>query len=189
VQLTVVKIGGGLMDSVETFDAVMAEIVAVSWEVPLLIVPGGGRFADSVREADRRFGLSDEAAHWMAILAMDQYAHLLLSRVPRGRLVSHPQEIEPALESGMVPILAPYRWLHETDSLPHSWEITSDSISAWVASRVGTERLVLVKPSGASGPAIVDRFFARLLPSHVHAEVVTADRVSELRAALCGRSI
>ena len=186
MRLTVVKIGGGLMASVETFDAVMAELVSASWDVPLLVVPGGGRFADAVRDTDREFGLSDEAAHWMAILAMDQYAHLLLSRLPRGRLVWRPEEIEPALEAGMVPILAPYRWLHETDSLPHSWEVTSDSISAWVAGRVGTERLVLVKPSGASGPAIVDRCFASLLPSHVHAEVVTADRVRELRAALGG---
>ena len=88
----------------------------------------------------------------------------------------------------MVPILAPYRWLYETDPLPHSWEITSDSISAWVASRVGSERLVLVKPPLASGPDIVDRFFASLLPSHVHAEIVTADRLGELRAALCSKA-
>jgi aspartokinase-like uncharacterized kinase len=187
--LTVVKIGGGLMGSVERFDAVIAEIVAASWDVQLLIVPGGGRFADSVRDADRRFGLSDDAAHWMAILAMDQYAHLLLSRLPTGRLVWRPEEIEPTLCAGMIPILAPYQWLHETDPLPHSWEVTSDSISAWVAGRVGTDRLVLIKPSAAAGPEIVDPWFARLLPSHVRAEIITADRVGELRAALCGRPL
>jgi aspartokinase-like uncharacterized kinase len=182
--MTVVKIGGGLMARVESFDAVLAEIVAASWEVPLLIVPGGGPFADAVRDADRRIGLSDDAAHWMAILAMDQYAHLLLSRVPRGRLVRRPNEIELALTGGMVPVLAPYVWLHDADPLPHSWDVTSDSISAWVAEQVNAERLVLVKPAGAAGPAIVDRWLDRILPPHIQVDIVTADRLDVLRSAL-----
>ena len=31
------------------------------------------------------------------------------------------------------------------DALPASWEVTSDSIAAWVAAQIGAERLVLVK--------------------------------------------
>ena len=31
------------------------------------------------------------------------------------------------------------------DALPASWEVTSDSIAAWVADQVGAGRLVLVK--------------------------------------------
>ena len=31
------------------------------------------------------------------------------------------------------------------DALPASWQVTSDSIAAWVADQVGAGRLVLVK--------------------------------------------
>ena len=68
----VVKVGGGLLARGECLDVILAEVSAASREVPMLIVPGGGPFADAVREVDRRVGLGDDAAHWMAVLAMDQ---------------------------------------------------------------------------------------------------------------------
>ena len=148
----VIKVGGGVLARADTFDAVMAEISLASREAALL-VPGGGPFADTVRDVDRQVGLSDDAAHWMAILAMDQYAHVIASRLPNGEIVHGPDEIESALERRRTPVLAPYHWLRAVDPLPHSWDVTSDSIAAWVAGQVGAERLVLVKPAGASGLA------------------------------------
>ena len=120
----------------------------------------------------------------MAVLAMDQYAHLIASRLPTGKLVVRQNEIEAAFEQRCIPVLAPYRWMRDADPLPHSWEITSDSISAWVAAQVGASRLVLVKPAGASGPDIVDPCFTSVVPSHVTVEIVTADRASDLKTAL-----
>jgi 5-(aminomethyl)-3-furanmethanol phosphate kinase len=182
--MLVVKIGGGLLARSETFTAVLAEIAATSGEIPLLVVPGGGPFADAVREIDRRLGLTDEAAHWMAVLAMDQYAHAIASRLPKGRIVSRPDGIKAALADGEIPVLAPYQWMRDADPLPHSWDVTSDSISVWVATQVGAERLVLVKPPGASGPSVVDPFFDDLLPARIRAEIVTADRLDSLGFAL-----
>jgi aspartokinase-like uncharacterized kinase len=120
----------------------------------------------------------------MAVLAMDQYAHLIVSRLPRGKLVLRPNEIDAALDERYVPVLAPYRWIREADPLPHSWDVTSDSISAWVAAQVGASRLVLVKPPGASGPGIVDPCFTTVLKSHISVEIVTADHAKDLRTAL-----
>jgi aspartokinase-like uncharacterized kinase len=74
--------------------------------------------------------------------------------------------------------------MREADPLPHSWDVTSDSISAWVASQVGASRLVLVKPPGASGSDIVDACFAAVLKPHISVEIVTADRATDLKAAL-----
>ena len=67
--VVVVKLGGSLLTAAP-FDSILAEIAAASRTVPLLVVPGGGPFADAVRAADRSLGLGDDAAHWMAILAM-----------------------------------------------------------------------------------------------------------------------
>jgi aspartokinase-like uncharacterized kinase len=128
--------------------------------------------------------LSDGAAHWMAILAMDQYAHLLADRLPRARIVTTPREAHHALDANRIPVLAPARWLQEADPLPHSWDVTSDSIAAWVAEQVGADRLLLVKPSGADGPALVDAHFPRALPDRVEAVVIAGDRLAALRSAL-----
>jgi 5-(aminomethyl)-3-furanmethanol phosphate kinase len=112
-------------------------------------------------------------------MAMDQYAQLIASRMMDGRLVTSSREIATALEDGRIPVLAPYQWIREADPLPHSWDVTSDSISAWIAGQVGAARLVLVKPAGASGADAVDPCFSRVLPPHINAEIVNADRIDE----------
>jgi aspartokinase-like uncharacterized kinase len=180
----VVKIGGGLSARIHVLDAVLACVGAAAQSIRLLIVPGGGRFADAVRDVDRQIGLSDTAAHWMAVLAMDQSAHLIVGRMPGARLVEQPDEIGAALENARVPVLAPSRWLRATDPLPHSWDVTSDSIAAWIAGRLGAHRLVLVKPPGACPGDAVDAYFARAMPDGVTAAIVAADQTDAIRSAL-----
>ena len=170
----VIKVGGGLLATPEHLDRVLASIAEIAQTHRLLVVPGGGPFADIVREVDRRIGLGDSAAHWMAVLAMDQYAHLLASRLHSGIVISDREQICPARHQGRIPILAPSRWLTRDDPLPHSWEITSDSIAAWIAGQVVASRLVLVKPAGAEGTDLVDPYFQRLLPPDVKCECLPA---------------
>jgi probable H4MPT-linked C1 transfer pathway protein len=184
----VVKLGGGVLAHPEHFDAAVAAIAASSREHRLVVVPGGGPFADAVRNADRRLRIDDATAHWMAVLAMDQYAHLIAARVTGGVMVADAGEIADAIGAGHVPILAPYRWLRAADPLPHSWDVTSDSIAAWVAGALGATRLVLVKPAGASGD-LVDRYFSRALPATVTPAVVGADQIEALSAALGSTNI
>ena len=184
---TVVKLGGGALAHVGHFQAVLAAIAAAAQDRRLLVVPGGGPFADAVREVDRRLRLSNDAAHWMAVLAMDQYAHLVAARLAGSVLVAEPRGIAAALGAGAVgriPVLAPYRWLRETDPLPHEWMVTSDSIAAWVAGMVCARRLVLVKPPGAAGNELVDAYFSRALPAHITPVIVPADRLDALHSAL-----
>ena len=83
----VVKVGGSLGARPRTLRRLMSTLAVLARRHPLVVVPGGGPFADQVRRADRRFGLGDSPAHWMAILAMDQYAHLLAS-LPNGAVIA-----------------------------------------------------------------------------------------------------
>lgn len=145
---TVVKLGGAVLGQ----GAIPIEPLACYGQ-PLL-VPGGGPFADTVRAVDSRFHLGDDAAHWAAILAMDQYAYALAALVCGARVVHAP-------EATGLPILAPYQWMRARDPLPHSWDVTSDSIAAWVAHAVGARKLLLVKPV-EQGPDMVDRYFDRV---------------------------
>jgi aspartokinase-like uncharacterized kinase len=171
----VIKLGGGLLPYVESFEATLAAIGHAARVCRLLIVPGGGPFADAVRDVHRQHRLSDSAAHWMAVLAMDQYAHLIASRMPASTLVRTDMGIADALAVNQVPVLAPEQWLRDANPLPHSWDVTSDSIAAWVAGQVGATRLILVKPPAATGESLVDASFARTLPLHVKALSVPAD--------------
>ncbi len=55
-------------------------------ERPVIIVPGGGPYADAVRASQRELGFSDEAARDMAILAMNRWAWRWFRSSPGGWL-------------------------------------------------------------------------------------------------------
>jgi aspartokinase-like uncharacterized kinase len=173
----VVKVGGSLLDGdLSRLVGVMSE-AATRWR--LAVVPGGGIFADAVRGACARHAPGEGAAHWMAILAMDQHAHLLADLAPSARLVVTLPEVQAAASSGKLPVLAPYACLRAEDPLPHGWQVTSDSIAAWIARRTEARRLVLLKSIegvpesgsvldevGLSSPAltgVVDDYFREAL--------------------------
>ncbi|MBN1134591.1 MAG: amino acid kinase [Methanosarcinaceae archaeon] len=126
----VMKIGGSLMDSASDILKKVSEFTETEKNISILIVPGGGVFADTIRSKAAHYGIGDEAAHWMAILAMEQYAYYLIDKTGAKGI----ETIE-CLPSGFS-ILLPYRLLKTTDELPHSWDVTSDTIAAWVAKRL-----------------------------------------------------
>jgi len=67
--MIIIKLGGSLINSAK---GLVKEIIDHSDKCrdEILIVPGGSVFADTVRKIDA----SQETAHWMAVLAMEQYA-------------------------------------------------------------------------------------------------------------------
>ena len=139
-----IKVGGSLYHHPELL-AITAVWARLATAHRLLLLPGGGPFADQVRAADTRFHLSDSAAHWMAILAMDQYAYLLADLTPQAALVRDLAAAATICAARRPAILAPSSHLLQQDPLPHSWQITSDSIAAWLAQEVGIHLLVLLK--------------------------------------------
>jgi len=133
--LTVVKVGGGVGD----LKALCTALGALGERHPLLVVPGGAGFADAVRAADRRFGLSAEASHRMAILGMEQFGWLLSELIPGAVRCADLARVGSGRTTVLLPAALPL------DALPASWSVTSDSIAAWVATQAGAGRLVLVK--------------------------------------------
>jgi dihydroneopterin aldolase len=189
VVYAVVKVGGGLLGRGDAFERVAGALAACGGGRPFLVVPGGGPFAEVVRERSHDLQIAADTAHWMAILGMDQYAHALASRIRGAALVERHRDIPMALAAGRIPVLAPYQWLRVADPLPHSWDVTSDSIAAWLAGALGAARLILLKPVAGDPVTLSDPYFARALPPGVECQVVAPEDLTALdRALRDGRS-
>jgi aspartokinase-like uncharacterized kinase len=146
---TVVKLGGSLLDEADLGPRLALRLDACRPRRTLLVV-GGGAAADIVRGWQRRHGLDDAAAHWLAVRAMTLNGHFMATVLPHGRVVSDLAACSAAWSAGQVPILDVWTLLqrdeqHGRHALPHSWSITSDTIAARVARQTGADELLLLK--------------------------------------------
>lgn len=141
----VVKVGGSLAAEPEKLRLLCAQLSEAFKTCKLLLVPGGGEFADAVRSADRRFSLSPEVAHRMAILGMDQYGLLLSHFTPNCVPVSSFDAVTQTLDSGKLPIFLSADLMFSCDPLENSWDVTSDSIATYIATQLHAHKVVLVK--------------------------------------------
>jgi aspartokinase-like uncharacterized kinase len=140
----VIKIGGSLGRGTG-LKTLCREIARLGERHRLLIVPGGGAFADQVRESSKRYALDDTTAHNMALLAMDQYGHMLNELITGSSLIEDTHFIGKVIETGRAAVLLPSSMAMQSYTLPHSWQVTSDSIAAWISWEVKCPRLVLLK--------------------------------------------
>lgn len=140
--MIVVKIGGSLYTHPGLATGLRAYLSTLT--PPVVLVPGGGPFADAVRTLDRIHQLGDKTAHWVVLRALSA-ATLFL----RAMVADMPD----------VYVLDAYELLSADDTLPHSWRITTDSIAAHVARRSGAP-LILLKsvdiPPGTDWQAAAD---------------------------------
>jgi aspartokinase-like uncharacterized kinase len=127
----VMKIGGSLIDQVPEIARAL-----ISSTYPALIIPGGGPFTDLVRTLHA----ADNESHWMAVLGMEQYGWYIasfgISSCYDLQVPEHPT------------VLLPYALLQKEDPLPHNWDITSDTIAAWVAHCLGLDLVILKSVDG-----------------------------------------
>ncbi len=171
----VIKIGGSLEEHIDPILSVLRHS-----SCPCLIVPGGGRFADMIR----RTGVEGEHAHWMAIAAMEQFGWLIASRgAACGSILDRPENLE---------VFLPYISLRETDPLPHTWDVTSDTIAAWVAHMLDLDLIVLKsvdgifeggklkeKVTGIMGTKVVDPFFIHFVLGNGVRTIIMNGKVPE----------
>lgn len=128
--MKVVKVGGSLMEKAgDVMDALKGHKV--------LIVPGGGPFADEVREVYRKGELSEEASHKKAIYAMDRYGSFLSE-------ASGIDTTKDPLDQILPRILLPYSYLGQNDPFTPSWDVTSDTIACHVAYMRGEDEFLIL---------------------------------------------
>lgn len=160
--MIVAKVGGSLYDWPDLGPAVTAWLA--HQPEPVLLFPGGGDAADAVRSWDRVHSLGEDASHALAIRSLSLGAHFL--RQLLGAI--------PIVESPTPGILDPYPYFLTQTGPPHSWNVTTDSLAAWVAIQSKASKLVLLKSidipvslswTEASDAGFVDRHFPTMLAS------------------------
>jgi 5-(aminomethyl)-3-furanmethanol phosphate kinase len=149
----VVKVGGGLLrnDGLDGLRRACAEVRKLAARQPVLVVPGGGPFADAVRALDAQVGLEDGMAHRMALQAMDQLGVLLAPLLPEHELL---QELVAPRSLGLLVAAPAFAGRPE---VPESWDVTSDSLAVLAAAAIGAEEAILLKPVDGAG---VDAYMA-----------------------------
>lgn len=141
----VVKVGGSLAETGRLRPALAMIATA---RVPVVIVPGGGPFADSVRALQASMHFDEAVAHRLAMLAMHQMAELMAS-LQKGLVIAESlDDISGALRRGVVPVWVPLRMIANDATVPAGWTATSDSLAARLAELLGGARLALLKSVG-----------------------------------------
>jgi aspartokinase-like uncharacterized kinase len=182
VAINIIKVGGSLSKNPKALQVLCQKISFLAGKHQIVIIPGGGKFADNVREADEQFSLSKAAAHHMAILAMDQYGLLLADLMsPNSQTVDSIEEAK-NVNTCLVTVFLPSKSISlvEEKELPKSWEVTSDTIAVYIAKKFEAKNLILVKD--------VDGLFTCDPKQNAQAKLlehITIEELSEMKNKTC----
>ena len=151
MSIAVLKLGGSLLDLSDLSVRIQSVFANLNGDRPLLIC-GGGNAADIVRRWHQCFRLDEERSHWLALVAIRLNQQLLLDLLPKLELVANRAAAESVWQRDRVPLLDLAEFMRTEEAsldvhewLPHTWEVTSDSLAAWVALRWPASQLVLLK--------------------------------------------
>jgi 5-(aminomethyl)-3-furanmethanol phosphate kinase len=175
MNIAVLKIGGSLALHPQKLKTLCTKLSEASKNNAIVVVPGGGEFADTVRKLDKRFHLSAETSHRMAILGMDQYGLLLSNLTPISRAIDEFERVQEVLDSSELPIFLPSKFFSAEDPLDNSWDVTSDSIAAFIASHIKANKVVLVTD--------VDGVYASDPKTHPNAKLIDKIPIKEFLAS------
>lgn len=168
----VIKVGGSLSEKPEALKALCAELSRIAKEHSVVVVPGGGKFADAVREYDKKFRLPPLVAHRLAIVAMDQYGIVLSQLIPDSCMCNTLENAQSFSKMGKVTIFLPSRLMFQDDAIETSWDATSDSIAAHIAGKLNAKKVILVTN--------VDGIFTKDPKKHADAKLMPEVSVPDL---------
>jgi aspartokinase-like uncharacterized kinase len=153
VSIVVVKVGGSLYDWPQ-LGTRLREYLGTFRGRSIVLVPGGGPFANVIRSMDETHRLGEERAHWLALQSLALAAHFLEQLLPGAKVIDGISAARNSWVVDRASILNIFRFARGDESrphhLPHRWSATSDSFAARVAIVARAERLILLKSSPPS---------------------------------------
>ena len=146
-KIIIAKIGGKIFENHENLENTLSQFKNLLFEKKqidkVILIPGGGSYANFIRNLDAKLKISDDLSHWMAIFAMNWNGIAISQKYPDLKCINYINELKESKE--LISIFLPFDFLYQTDELPHSWDITSDSITLYIASQLGLKECYLIK--------------------------------------------
>ncbi|TFF93563.1 MAG: hypothetical protein EU543_03350 [Promethearchaeota archaeon] len=151
--IILVKLGGAIIEHENNLTSSINQFKTLIFKKNIIkkviIIPGGGSYANFIRYIDKKSHLGDDLAHWEAILAMNWNAFNIHNKFRNTNLISEFSSLQKTLkensESEEIIIFQPFTYLKYKDELPHSWTITSDSIALYIANKYSLNVCYLIK--------------------------------------------
>lgn len=189
----VIKLGGSLLDLPDLTTRLRRFIDSQCDSRALLIVVGGGKIVDAVRHYDLIHSIDPVASHWLCVDLMHSTAQLLQVLLPDFPLLADTCELSAfvSTESNAVvdsavrrvAIVSPLSFYSRSlnaQSLPVGWQTTSDSISAFLATMLRADELILLKSTDDSKVAsqdnleqsLTDEAFPSVVPEWLKVRIV-----------------
>ncbi|MHA2287608.1 MAG: amino acid kinase family protein [Promethearchaeota archaeon] len=140
------KIGGNILENSSHIESTISQLIKLFEENILhkiLLLPGGGSYANFIRKIDAELDLGDDLSHWMAIYSMNYNGKFLNRKYPKLECIEDLKDFRDS--NKILCIFLPYNFLHENDTLPHSWDVTSDSIAFYIAHQLHLKNCFLIK--------------------------------------------
>ncbi len=187
----IIKVGGSLAETGR-----LSEVLAliVQTRRPVIVVPGGGQFAEKVRDLQNALRFDDASAHRLAMLGMHQMSEIYFKLQPRLAPADSMEGIARILAIGQIPVWLPLQMCQDDPEIPTDWSITSDGLAARLAERLGGVPLVLLKSIEVDATetaaqlaegGVVDRAFPGIVArSNLDWRIVGPNQTQDLRALL-----
>ncbi len=140
------KIGGKILENPNNIESTVSQLTKLYEEnilQKILLIPGGGSYANFIRKTDEELKLGDELAHWMAIYSMNYNGIELNRKYPELELIEDLKDFQDS--KSIFCIFLPYNYLRKNDNLPHNWDVTSDSIALYIAVQLQVNKCFLIK--------------------------------------------
>ncbi|TDS32332.1 hypothetical protein [Halanaerobium congolense] len=139
--LTVLKIGGSFINKEKQKE--LKQIIKALKMVEnhkFIIATGGGKAADLVRSYDSNFQLKASSSHFAAIAAMELNSYLISDYFDDFSFFSTDFNFKKKIN-----IFLPLAYYKQFDPLPHSWDVSSDSIALELGQRLRVNNFCLIK--------------------------------------------
>ena len=140
------KIGGKIFEDFENLSTTISQLESLYQKdkiQKIILIPGGGSIANFIRNVYNELKITEELAHWMGILSMNYNGIELSKKLPRIETIENFECLN-ELDKYFC-IFLPYQYLKANDKLPHRWDVTSDSITLFLAKEIGLNACFLIK--------------------------------------------
>lgn len=145
-KIALFKIGGKILEDFENLNSTISQLMQLYNEhllQKIILIPGGGSFANFIRKIYNELNFTEETAHWMGIISMNYNGLELSKKFPNIQVVENFERLKESKK--IFSIFLPYDFIKETDKLPHTWDVTSDSISIFIAKELGLNECYFIK--------------------------------------------